>query len=209
MLKVWESIQKKYNFKSTFYRYTMQKSRCAWVNLSNPEYVQYHDQEWWVPVYDDQVLFEFLILEWAQAGLSWETVLNKRENYRKIFHWFDAKKCSKLTDDELEKILENPAIIRNKLKIFSVRKNAQVFLEIQKEFWSFSDYLWSYVWGKQIINSPKYISQVPVKTQLSETLSKVLKKRGMSFVWPTIIYSYLQASWLIDDHTLDCFCKKS
>lgn len=185
-----------------------QKTRCAWVNPENKLYMKYHDEEWGRPVYDDRVLFEFLVLEWAQAWLSWETILKRREWYRQVFFDFSLEKCSELSDEELENILQDARIIRNRLKIFSVRKNAQVFWELQKEFWSFSNYLWNFVWEKQIINHPKTPSEVPAKTELSDCISKDLKKRGMSFVGSTIIYAYLQAVGLVDDHTVDCFCKK-
>lgn len=186
----------------------MEKNRCAWVNLNNPLYVKYHDEEWGRPVYDDRVLFEFLVLEWAQAGLSWETILKRREGYRDIFFDFDVQKCSELTDIQLEAFLKDERIIRNRLKVFSVRKNAQVFQEIQKQYGSFSDYLWGFVNNKQIVNHPKALSEVSVKTELSDMLSKDLKKRGMSFVGSTIIYAYLQAVGVVDDHTEDCFCKR-
>ena len=182
--------------------------RCGWVNLSNPLYATYHDNEWGRPVYDDKVLFEFLILEWAQAWLNWETILNRRAWYKKVFFDFDVQKCAQLYDSQLENILQDERIIRNRRKVFSVRKNAQVFLEIQKEFWSFSNYLWGFSWGKQIINHPKTLAEVPAKTELSETISKDLKRQGMSFVGPTIIYAYLQAVGVVDDHIVDCFCKK-
>lgn len=184
------------------------KQRCAWVNLSNPEYVKYHDEEWWKPVYDDTTLFEFLILEGAQAGLSWETVLSKRQGYKDIFYDFDVEKCSNISDWELENILLDTRIIRNRLKVFSVRKNALVFQKIQQEFWSFSEYLWNFTHGKQIIHTPAQIKEVAAKTELSDRLSHDLKKRGMSFVGSTIMYAYLQAVWVVDDHTTDCFCKK-
>lgn len=182
--------------------------RCAWLNLKNEDYITYHDEEWGVPVYDDQKLFEMLILEGAQAGLSWETVLKKREGYRKAFKGFDIDLLSTIDDEYLEGQLQNPEIIRNRLKVFSVRKNAIAFLAIQKEFGSFSDYLWGFVDGKPMINSPKTLSDVPAKTPLSDAISKDLKKRGMSFVGSTIIYAYLQAAGLVNDHTTDCFCYK-
>lgn len=184
------------------------KTRCGWVNPNNELYVKYHDEEWGVPVYDDRVLFEFLILEWAQAGLSWETVLKKRENYRKAFDEFDYEEIAQYGEDKIVELLENEWIIRNKLKVRSAVKNAKAFIEIRKEFGNFSEYLWGYVDGKQIINMPKTLSEVPVSTPLSDTISKDLKNRGMSFVGTTIIYAYLQAVWVVDDHTVDCFCKK-
>lgn len=182
-------------------------TRCAWVNLNNPIYIEYHDNEWGKPVHNDRVLFEFLILEWAQAGLSWETVLKKRENYRAAFDEFDYEKIASYDEEKERELLQNEWIIRNKLKIQSAIKNAKVFLEIQKEYGTFSYYLWRFVWEKQIINSPKTISEVAALTELSDTISKDLKNRGMSFVGTTIIYAYLQAVWIVDDHTLDCFCK--
>lgn len=182
-----------------------QPTRCAWVPKNNPEYQKYHDQEWGVPVHDDQKLFEMLILEGAQAGLSWEIVLKKRNGYRKAFHNFDIKKCAKMTDEYLEALRQNPDIIRNRLKIYSVRKNAEAFLKIQKEFGSFDKYLWNYVGGQPIINNRASIAEIPTKTDISDKISKDLKKRGMSFVGSTIIYAYMQAVGLVNDHTIDCF----
>lgn len=179
--------------------------RCGWVNLNNPEYVRYHDEEWGVPVHDDNVLFEFLILEGAQAGLSWETVLKKREAYREAFFNYDLNKLANLTDDELEENLKNPNIIRNRLKIFSVRRNATAFIEIQKEFGSFDKYIWNYVGNKPIINRPKSLKEIKTKTEISDRISKDLKKRGMNFVGSTIIYAYMQAVGLVNDHMVDCF----
>lgn len=184
------------------------KTRCAWVNPNNELYVKYHDEEWGKPVYDDRVLFEFLILEWAQAGLSWETVLRKRENYRAAFDGFGYEKIANYDEKKIEELLLNEWIIRNKLKVQSAIKNAKAFIEIQKEYGSFSKYLWWFVDGKQIVNRPRTLSEVPVSTELSDTISKDLKKRGMSFVGTTIVYAYLQAVWVVDDHTVDCFCKK-
>lgn len=179
--------------------------RCAWVPDNNPLYQKYHDEEWGVPVYDDKKHFEFIILEGAQAGLSWETVLKKREGYRKAFYNFDVEKCAEMTDEELEERLKNPEIIRNRLKVFAVRKNAKVFIEIQKEFGSFNKYVWSFVGGVPICNNRKSISEIPPATQESDKLSKDLKKRGMTFVGSTIIYAYMQAAGLVNDHTTDCF----
>ena len=184
------------------------KIRCGWVNPANELYVRYHDEEWGKPVYDDAILFEFLILEWAQAGLSWEIILKRRAGYKKVFCDFDVKKCSELSDEELEIILKDEGIIRNRLKVFSVRKNALVFLQIQQQFGSFSKYLWNFVWGKVVKNNPKSLKEIQASSELSDTLSKDLKKRGMSFVGSTIIYAYLQAVGVVDDHTQDCFCKK-
>lgn len=179
--------------------------RCAWVPENNIEYQKYHDEEWGVAVHDDKKHFEMLTLEGAQAGLSWEIVLKKREGYREAFHNFDVKKCAKMSDEELEQLMQNQYIIRNRLKIFSVRKNAIAFMDIQKEFGSFDSYIWNFVGGKTIVNNLKSISKLPSKTELSDKISKDLKKRGMSFVGSTIIYSYMQAVGLVNDHTTDCF----
>lgn len=179
--------------------------RCAWVNQNNPDYIKYHDEEWGVENHDDYKLFEMLILEWAQAWLSWETVLKKRENYRETFDSFDFEKIVKYDDKKLEKLLQNEGIIRNKLKIKSVVKNAKVFIEIRKEFWSFDKYIWWFVMGKQIKNKFEKLSQIPAKTDLSDIISKDLKKRWMSFVGSTIIYAYCQAIWIVNDHEIWCF----
>ncbi len=181
------------------------KTRCAWLNLDNPIYLDYHDNEWGIPVHDDQKLFEMIILEGAQAGLSWETILNKREGYRKAFKGFDPKKVSKMTDKKLEALMDDASIVRNRLKIFSARKNALVFLAIQKEFGSFDKYLWGMIGGKPIVNKWKTLKSVPAMTKESDLISKDLKKRGMSFVGSTIIYAYMQAVGLVNDHTTDCF----
>lgn len=179
--------------------------RCGWVPQNNTEYQKYHDEQWGVPVHDDKKHFEMLILEGAQAGLSWEIVLKKREGYRKAFNDFDIKKNAQMTDNELESLMLNPEIIRNRLKIFSVRKNAVVFLKMQEEFGSFDKYIWSFVGGKPLVNNIKSISQIPVKTEISDKISKDLKKRGMSFIGSTIIYAYMQAVGIVNDHTTDCF----
>ncbi len=184
------------------------KKRCNWCE-SDDAYRSYHDDERGVPVYDDQVLFEFLILEWAQAGLSWKTILNKRAWYREVFYNFDAQVCATLSDEYLQEALKNPAIIRNKLKVRSVRKNAKVFLAIQSEFWSFSAYLRERVDNVPVINNRKDLTEVPASTPLSDKISKDLKKRGMSFVWTTIVYAYLQAVGVIDDHVKDCRKRKT
>ncbi len=170
-------------------------------------YAHYHDHEWAVPLYDDRDLFELLCLEGAQAGLSWETVLKRREGYRELFKNFDPEKCAKISDEELESFLQNKKIIRNRLKVFSVRKNALIYLAIQKEFGSFSNYLWSFVNHTPIINHPTTLKEIPVKTEISDLISKNLKKRGMSFVGSTIIYAYMQAAGLVNDHLVSCPCK--
>lgn len=185
------------------------KKRCFGNKEGQELYAKYHDEEWGVPVYDDQTLFEFLILEGAQAGLNWFTILKKRQGYKTAFKNFDPYKVSLMSDDELESLRSNPSIIRNKLKIFSARKNAIVFIQIQKEFGSFSNYLWSYVDGMPINNHHKSIETVPVKTELSDRISKDLKKRGMSFVGSTIIYAYMQAVGLVNDHLESCFTNQT
>ncbi len=185
------------------------KPRCAWLPEGKPDYTAYHDTEWGVPVHDDQTLFEMLILEGAQAGLSWYTILKRRDGYRNAFKQFDVKKLSRMTDAELEALLTNEDIIRNRLKIFSVRKNAIAFLAIQKEFGSFDAYLWRFVGGKPKINRPDGMKAVPTRTPESDALSKDLKKRGMSFVGSTIIYAYMQAVGMVNDHMKGCYlCPK-
>ena len=183
------------------------KKRCFGNKVGQDIYAKYHDQEWGVATHDDNKLFEMLVLEGAQAGLSWETVLKKREGYRRAFYNFDPVKVANMSDKELENLRNNPEIIRNRLKIYSARKNAQVFLEIQKEFSSFDSYLWSYVDNKPIINNWKTFKDVPVTTSVSDALSKDLKKRGMSFVGSTIIYAYMQSVGMVDDHLCDCWLR--
>ena len=183
----------------------MDKQRCAWVPLHKPHYVRYHDQEWGVPVYEDPKLFEMLILEGAQAGLSWETILSKREGYRTAFHGFDPAMCAHLSDTVLEGLRNNSGIVRNRLKIFSVRKNAMAYLHIQKEFGTFEKYIWGFVAGKPVTNQWSHGAQVPVSTPLSDGIAKDLKKRGMRFVGSTIIYAWMQAVGIVNDHTTDCF----
>ncbi len=179
--------------------------RCQWVNLKNDLYIHYHDEEWGVPVYDDVKLFEMLILEGAQAGLSWETVLNKRENYKKAFDNFNPKIVALYGEKKEAILLQNEGIIRNKLKIKSTIKNAKVFLQIQKEFGNFSDYIWKFTEFKVVKNRFEALSDLPSKTDLSDKISKDLKKRGMNFVGSTIIYAYLQAIGIVNDHQVSCF----
>ncbi|MBN1616093.1 MAG: DNA-3-methyladenine glycosylase I [Spirochaetales bacterium] len=179
--------------------------RCAWANPKNPLYLAYHDKEWGVPVYDDQKLFEMLVLEGAQAGLSWETILNKRENYRRAFDGFDPELVACYDEAKIASLLTDAGIVRNRRKINAAVANARVFLAIQAEAGSFSDWIWAWVGGKPIRGNWKSISDVPVSTELSDTISKELKKRGMSFVGSTIIYSWMQAVGLVNDHTSDCF----
>ena len=179
--------------------------RCTWVGHNKPHYNDYHDKDWGVPVHDDRLLFEMLTLEGAQAGLNWETILKKREGYRRAFHNFDIEKVASMNDDALEALRHNPNIIRNRLKIFSTRKNAQVVLTLQKEFTSFGAYLWDFVGGKPLIGHWEHDLDVPTTTPLSDLLSKELKKRGMSFVGSTIMYAYMQAVGLVNDHVTRCF----
>ncbi len=181
------------------------KKRCSWANHSENE-IKYHDEEWGKPIFDDRLLFEFLILEGAQAGLSWSTILNKRENYRKAFDNFDAEKISKYNQEKIDELLNNKGIVRNKLKINATITNAKIFLEIQKEYGSFSKYIWQFVGGKPIVNQWKNREDVPAKTEISDLMSKTLKKRGFKFIGSTICYAYMQAVGMVNDHTTDCFC---
>lgn len=183
------------------------KKRCFGGQVGKELYADYHDQQWGIPVHDDRELFEMLILEGAQAGLSWETILNKRAGYRAAFHQFEVNKVAAMTDAELEALLLNPNIVRNRLKIFAARKNAVVFSKIQQEFGSFDSYLWRYVEHKPVINQFKTFADVPASTALSDAISKDLKKRGMTFVGSTIIYAYLQAVGVVNDHLADCWCR--
>ena len=178
--------------------------RCAWVKMNNPLYVAYHDEEWGQPLHDDRALFELLCLETYQAGLSWETVLNKRQAFREAFHDYQIQVVAEMTDAELEALLDDPAIIRNRAKIFATRANAQAFLQVQKTYGSFDAYLWSFVNGQTIINDVPDYHLAPAKTDLSEKLSQDLKKRGFKFTGPVAVLSFLQAAGLIDDHENDC-----
>jgi DNA-3-methyladenine glycosylase I len=183
------------------------KKRCSWCG-DDPLYVKYHDEEWGVPVRDDKTLFEFLILEGAQAGLAWITVLRKREGYRKLFNDFDAEKVARYTDKKLDKLLLDPSIIRNRLKVYGARKNARAFLAVQEEKGSFANYMWDFVDGTPIQNTRKSLADVPATTPLSDTISKDLKKRGFTFVGSTIMYAHMQATGMVNDHTKDCFRRK-
>jgi len=182
----------------------MNKTRCTWCG-DDPLYMAYHDNEWGTPVYDDASLFEFLILETFQAGLSWITILRKRENFRKAFDNFDYEKIAGYSEKKYESLLQDAGIIRNKLKIKATITNAQLFMEIQKEFGSFSKYIWSFTNGKPIKNKFKSMSEVPANTDISDRLSKDLKKRGFKFVGSTVIYAHMQATGMVNDHTTDCF----
>ncbi|MEK4425547.1 DNA-3-methyladenine glycosylase I [Solibacillus sp. FSL K6-1523] len=183
-------------------------NRCAWVKLDEPIYVTYHDEEWGVPVYDDRHLFEMLCLEGAQAGLSWLTILKKRQGYRDAFDQFDAEKIIHYDDVKLAELKENPAIIRNRLKIKSVVTNANAFLAMQQKHGTFSNYIWSFVDGQPIINHWQSITEVPITTEISDRMSKQLKKDGFKFVGSTICYSFMQAVGMVNDHTMDCLCRK-
>lgn len=180
------------------------KNRCPWCG-EDPLYVAYHYEEWGVPVKDDATLFEFLILETFQAGLSWITVLRKRENFRKAFDQFDYKKIVHYDEAKIATLLQDEGIIRNKLKVRATVSNAQAFMEVQKEFGSFSQYLWAFVDGKTIINEFKTMAEVPANTPLSDTISKDLKKRGFKFVGTTVVYAFMQAVGMVNDHLVDCF----
>jgi len=182
----------------------MQKHRCQWCG-EDPLYVRYHDEEWGLPTYDDATLFEFLILEGAQAGLAWITVLKKREGYRAVFDQFDPNKIARFSDAKLAALKLDERIIRNRLKINSARQNARAFLSVQAEWGSFSQYLWHFVDGKPVINQVRSLADVPAKTPLSDQISKDFKARGFNFVGSTIVYAYLQAMGVVNDHTVDCF----
>jgi len=182
----------------------MNLQRCKWAG-SDPEMIAYHDREWGVPQHDDRVLFEFLILEGAQAGLSWSTILKKREGYRRAFANFDPQKVARFTSKKIEKLLQDPSIVRNRLKVDSAVTNARAFLKVQKEFGSFDAYLWSFVDGKPTGNKWKTLRDIPAKTPASDAMSKDLKKRGFKFVGSTICYAFMQAVGMVNDHTTDCF----
>ncbi|OJF77494.1 MAG: DNA-3-methyladenine glycosylase [Treponema sp. CETP13] len=179
--------------------------RCTWCG-ENPLYIAYHDKEWGRPIHDDRLLFEFLVLEGAQAGLSWLTILKKRENYRKAFDFFNPRIVANYDQAKIDSLLANAGIVRNRRKITSAIKNAQAVILIQKEFGSLDAFLWNYVGGSPIQNHWKNLSEVPVTTELSDKMSKDFKKRGFSFVGSTICYSFMQAVGMVNDHTTDCFC---
>ena len=178
--------------------------RCAW-STNDPLMLEYHDTEWGVPVHDDRKLFEFLILEGMQAGLSWQIILNKRENFRKAFHTFDPVRVARYTDRSVQRLLSNPGIIRNRLKIAATIHNAKRFLEVRQEFGSFDRYIWQFVDGRPIVNRFKSLKEIPAKTELSDAISQDLIKRGFKFVGSTIIYAHMQATGMVNDHTVDCF----
>jgi DNA-3-methyladenine glycosylase I len=180
-------------------------TRCRWVPLDDPEYIRYHDREWGRPIHDDRLLFEMLILEGAQAGLSWSTILHKRAGYQRAFANFDPKKVARFDAARRAALMKNSGIVRNRLKIESTVSNAQAYLEVQREFGSFDRYLWSFVAGRPLINAPTALTGVPARTELSDKISKDLSKRGFRFVGTTILYAFLQAVGVVNDHSRDCF----
>lgn len=182
----------------------MEKQKCGWC-LGDDLYEAYHDQEWGIPVKDDAVFFEFLVLETFQAGLSWITILRKRENFRKAFDHFDYKKIANYKQDKIENLLEDAGIVRNKLKVNGTVTNAKLFMEIQEEFGSFSNYIWDFVAGNPIKNKVENYKEAPATTSISDALSKDLKKRGFKFVGSTVMYAFMQATGLVNDHEIDCF----
>ena len=179
--------------------------RCSWVSLGDPLYAAYHDEEWGVPLHDDRALFELLCLEGAQAGLAWITILRKREAYRSAFHGFDPVRVADMSDAELDERMLDPGIVRNRLKVYAARKNARAFLELQAERGSFDSYLWDWVDGEPLRNPRQAMADVPAVTPLAETISRDLKKRGFTFVGPTIVYAYLQSTGVVNDHIVSCF----
>jgi len=183
-------------------------TRCSWCG-TDPLYVKYHDEEWGKPVYDERTLFEFLVLEGAQAGLSWVTILRRREGYRKAFADFDPAKVALFTESDVERLMQDTGIIRNRLKIQSTIRNAQIFLELQKEFGSFSNYMWGFLPDKKpILNNWKSLKEVPARTELSDKIAKDLKKRGVKFFGTTICYAHMQATGMVNDHLVDCICRQ-
>lgn len=185
----------------------MEKIRCGWCEKDDL-YRKYHDEEWGSPVYDDETIFEFLILESFQAGLSWYTILSKRDNFRKAFDNFNYKKIAKYSDKKVEELMQDSGIIRNKLKILATIANAQRFMEVQKEFGSFSKYIWGFVDGRPIDNKPQSLKDVPATTSISDALSKDLKKRGFKFMGSTVVYAHMQATGMVNDHIEDCFTRQ-
>ncbi len=185
------------------------KKRCEWVDMKNPLYIKYHDEEWGVPQHDDQKLFELLILEGMQAGLSWATILNKRENFRKAFDNFDYHKIAKFSDEKINELLNDEGIIRNKQKLHAAIENARIFINIRAKFSSFDNYIWNFVDYKPIQHKYTSFSEIPAETKLSQKISKELKKFGMKFTGPTIIYSFMQAIGMVNDHITGCFKYKS
>ncbi|MCG8335012.1 MAG: DNA-3-methyladenine glycosylase I [Proteobacteria bacterium] len=183
----------------------MSKIRCGWVKPENELYLDYHDKEWGVPVHNDKILFEFLVLESFQAGLSWELILKKRENFRKAFANFEVEEVARFQEKKILELLNDASIVRNKLKINATINNAQKFIAVQEEFGSFDRYIWRFIDGKPIVNKWKTLKQVPANTALSDKISKDLKQRGFKFLGTTVVYSHLQATGLINDHIVECF----
>jgi DNA-3-methyladenine glycosylase I len=181
------------------------KKRCSWCEGGDENYIRYHDEEWGVPTFNDRKLFEFMVLESAQAGLSWRTILNRRKGYKKAFSNFDPKKVAQMTQKDVERLMLDEGIIRNRAKITATINNAKRFLEVQKEFGSFSDYAWNWVGGKPVQNKFKKGTTLPATTDLAVTMSKDLKKRGFGFLVPTVWYAHMQATGMVNDHTVDCF----
>ena len=184
----------------------MEVVRCAWCEKDDL-YRNYHDKEWGKPIYDDETIFEFLILESFQAGLSWYTILAKRENFRAAFDYFDYQKIAQYSEDKVEELIQNTGIIRNRLKILATINNAQKFMEVQKEFGSFSKYIWGFVNHEPIINRPKTLKEVPATTEISDALAKDLKKRGFKFMGSTVVYAHMQATGMVNDHVENCWIK--
>ena len=184
----------------------MEITRCAWCEKYDL-YRNYHDEEWGKPIYDDETIFEFLILESFQAGLSWYTILAKRENFRAAFDYFDYQKIAQYSEEKVEELIQNTGIIRNRLKILATINNAQKFMEVQKEFGSFSKYIWGFVNHEPIINRPKTLKEVPATTEISDALAKDLKKRGFKFMGSTVVYAHMQATGMVNDHVEDCWIK--
>jgi DNA-3-methyladenine glycosylase I len=182
----------------------MTKTRCAWCG-ADPLYMAYHDEEWGVPLHDERTLFEFLILEGAQAGLSWLTILRKREGYRRAFHGFDAERIARYGDKDVARLLADPGIVRNRLKIESAIVNARASLKVREEFGGLDEYFWRFVDGRPIRNTWRDLSQIPARTALSDSISKDLKRRGFKFVGSTIVYAHMQATGMVNDHVADCF----
>ena len=183
------------------------KTRCGWVS-SDPLYISYHDDEWGQPVYDDAHLFELLCLEGQQAGLSWITVLKKRENYRNAFHQFDPRKVAAMTDEDIDVLMQDAGLIRHRLKLDAIVVNARAYMKMQQEGEDFSQFLWSFTEGKPQLNRPETLANVPAKTEISDVMSKALKKKGFKFIGSTICYAFMQASGMVNDHVKACFCGK-
>ncbi|WP_285269547.1 DNA-3-methyladenine glycosylase I [Kaistella rhinocerotis] len=184
----------------------MEKIRCAWCEKDDL-YRKYHDEEWGVPVFNDQTIFEFLVLESFQAGLSWHTILKKRENFRSVFDDFNYKKIAHYSEEKVEELMQDAGIIRNRLKILAAINNAQRFVEVQQEFGTFSKYIWNFVDGKPVINHPQILKDVPATSTISDRLAKDLKKRGFKFLGSTVMYAHMQATGMVNDHVADCHCR--